>query len=70
MKNNKPTISAFAGVFEQRLERIKKDLKKEIEKSKGDRQKDRLKKLVREAKDLRNTIREIKPKCPHCGKDI
>lgn len=66
----KSSITAFASVFEQRLERIKKDLNKEMEKAKGDRQKDRLKKLVKEAKELRNTVREIKPKCPHCGKDI
>lgn len=63
-------ISAFAGVFEQRLNLLKRDLKKELSKAKGDRQKERLSKLIKEAKDLRNTIREIKPKCPHCGGEI
>lgn len=63
-------ISAFAGVFEQRLNLLKRDLKKELSKAKGDRQKERLNKLIKEAKDLRNTIREIKPKCPHCGGEI
>ena len=63
-------ITAFAGVFEQRLNHLKNDLKKELSKAKSDRQKERLKKLIVEAKDLRNTIREIKPKCPHCGGEI
>ena len=63
-------ITAFAGVFEQRLSMLKKDLQKELSKAKSDRQKERLKKLIKEAKDLRDTIREIKPKCPHCGNEI
>ena len=63
-------ISAFAGVFEQRLNVLKRDLQKELGKAKSDRQKERLKKLIKEAKELRNTIREIKPKCPHCGGEI
>lgn len=60
-------ITAFAGVFEQRLNLLKRDLKKELEKSKTDRQKERIKKLITEAKELRNLVRELKPKCPHCG---
>ena len=60
-------FTAFAGVFEQRLDLIKRDLKKEMEKAKTDRQKDRLKKMVKEAKELRDLVRELKPKCPHCG---
>ena len=63
-------ITAFADVFEQRLNVLKRDLKKEFDKAKSERQKERLKKLIKEAKDLRNTIREIKPKCPHCGGEL
>ena len=63
-------ITAYAGVFEQRLERLRKDLKKELDKAKGDRQKHRIKNLLKEAKDLRNLVRELKPKCPHCGKAL
>ena len=63
-------FTAFAGVFEQRLNLIKKDLKNEMSKAKGDRQKVRLKKLVKEAKELRDLVRELKPKCPHCGGEI
>jgi len=63
-------FTAFAGVFEQRLNLIKKDLKKELLKVKSDRQKDRLKKLIKEAKELRDLVRELKPKCPHCGGEL
>jgi len=63
-------ITAYAGVFEQRLERLRKDLKKELEKAKGDRQKERLKSILKEAKELRNLVKDLKPKCPHCGKVI
>ena len=64
------TITAFSGVFEQRLNVLKRDLKRELEKAKSDRQKDKLKKLMKEAKELRNLVRELKPKCPHCGGEI
>ena len=63
-------ITAFAGVFEQRLNLLKNDLKKEMSKAKDERQKERLKKLLKEAKSLRDTIKEIKPKCPHCGGEL
>jgi len=63
-------FTAFAGVFEQRLTLIKKDLKKELLKAKSYRQKDRLRKLIKEAKELRDLVRELKPKCPHCGGEL
>lgn len=60
-------ITAFAGVFEQRLNLLKQDLKKELQRAKSDRQKERIKKLIRECKDMRDLVKELKPKCPHCG---
>ena len=60
-------ITAFAGVFEQRLNLLKQDLKKELQKAKSDRKKEKLKKLITECKEMRNLVRELKPKCPHCG---
>jgi len=60
-------ITAFAGVFEQRLNLLKRDLKKELGRAKSDRQKERIKKLIRECKDMRDLVKELKPKCPHCG---
>ena len=63
-------ITAFAGVFEQRLNLLKRDLKKEMEKVKSERSKERIRKMVTECKEMRNLVRELKPKCPHCGGDI
>ena len=63
-------ITAFAGVFEQRLNLLKKDLKQELEKSKSDRQKHRLKSLVKQCKEMRDLVKELKPKCPHCGGEL
>ena len=67
---SKGKITAFAGVFEQRLNVLKRDLKKEMEKAKEDRQKERLKKLIKECKEMRDLVKELKPKCPHCGKTL
>lgn len=66
----KKPINAFASVFEQRLNMLKRDLKKELEKAKSDRQKERLKRLVAECKEMRDLVKELKPKCPHCGGDL
>jgi tRNA(Ile2) C34 agmatinyltransferase TiaS len=64
------TITAFAGVFEQRLDLTKKSLKQELEKAKGERRRDLIKKMIGEIKDLQQTLREIKPRCPHCGGEL
>jgi hypothetical protein len=63
-------ITAFAGVFEQRLKLTQRSLKKELEKTKGERRREVIKNLIREIKDLKTTLREIKPKCPHCGGEL
>ena len=63
-------ITAFAGVFEQRLTITKKSLKKELEKVKSDRRRELIKKMIREIKDLQEHLRDIKPKCPHCGGEL
>lgn len=63
-------ITAFAGVFEQRLNLLKRDLKKEMEKVKSERSKERIRKMVTECKEMRNLVRELKPKCPHCGGEL
>lgn len=68
--SGKKKITAFVGVFESRLHTLKNDLKKELDLAKSDRRKDRLRKLIKEAKEMRDLVRELKPKCPHCGGDI
>ena len=63
-------ITAFAGVFEQKLKITEKSLKKELEKTKGERRREVIKNLIREIKGLKETLKEIKPKCPHCGGEL
>jgi tRNA G26 N,N-dimethylase Trm1 len=60
-------FTGFIGVFEERLGKIKSDLKKELERAKTDRRKGHLKYMIKECKELRNLLKELKPKCPHCG---
>ncbi len=66
-------VNAFVGVFEDKLDKIRKKLKKELEKPKAERKRESLKAVLKEAKALRNMIREMKDdhavevKCPHCG---
>lgn len=65
-------ITAFIPVFEDKLLKIKKNLKQELERAKTDRRKDFIKKEIKEAKELRNLIKRAVKKsvCPHCGGDI
>lgn len=51
-------ITAYIGVFEEKLKRLKSDLKKELERAKSDRRKDVMKRLVQDAKGLQKTIKE------------
>lgn len=60
-------FTGFVGVFEERLTKMKKDLKKELDRAKTDRRKDHIKYMIKECKELRNLLSELKPKCPHCG---
>lgn len=66
-------INTFLSVFEQRLSKLKHNIETEIKKPKKDRRKSTLKGWLSEARDLRNTVRDLtddmdpSKKCPHCG---
>ena len=70
------TITVYLGIFEEKLDKLKNKLKQEIEKPKEERSKKVLKQLVREARSLRNTVRNMRREnemhitCPHCNKDF
>ena len=68
------TIPNYLHVFEQRLGSIRNKLQAQLDLPKEKREKKSLKFLIKEAKKLRNLIREVKDehaaKCPHCGKKI
>ena len=67
-------ITAFISVFEERLDKLKKSLRIELERAKSDRRKDVMKRLVKDAKSLQKTINEVKKEnakiCPHCGGEL
>ena len=68
----KKRITAFVGVFEENLQKMKKSIKTELERPSSERRKDWLKKQLKEAKELRNLLKEMSDNktCPHCGGKI
>jgi len=70
----KKPLATFLGVFEQKLDKLKRGIKNEIEKPKRDRSKAALKDLVHQAKEMRDHVKAIKRAnesfCPHCGAEL
>ena len=72
----KHRITGFLNVFETKVDNARKRIKQELEKPKEERNKKFLKQLLKEAKDLRNLVREMKEDhkvevtCPHCEKSF
>lgn len=63
-------ITAFLPVFKQRLDWSITGLKEEIKKPKKERNKESLKRLLKEAKELKHLVKELDEnvtKCPNCG---
>lgn len=71
-----PMNTAFYGVFKGKLEKLKQDLKKELAQAKSDRRKEWLRKQIKEAKSMRDLLKEMekqmgnKTHCPHCGEKL
>jgi hypothetical protein len=65
-------ITAFVGVFEENLQKMKKSIKTELERPSSERRKGWLKKQLKEAKELRNLLKDMADTktCPHCGGKI
>ena len=67
--------TAFIPVFEEKLARLKRDLKKELSLAKSARRKSVMKSLVREAKSIQKLVKECTPEdncicCPNCGYEL
>jgi uncharacterized ferredoxin-like protein len=66
-------ITGFIEVFEDKLDKLKKTIKKELNKDKKEWNRDMLKRLLREAKDLKHIVKDAKKSkqskitCPNCG---
>ena len=67
-------ITSFIPILEDKLTKIKKTLKNELQLAKSERRKDVMKTLVKDAKKLQKTINEVKKEntkiCPHCGGEL
>ena len=67
-------ITSFIPILEDKLTKIKKTLKNELQLAKSERRKDVMKRLVKDAKSLQKTIKAAKKHnaktCPHCGGEI
>ena len=67
-------ITTYLGVFDDKLKHIIKRIKRELEKSKKDRDRETLKTYLREARDLKKSLKKLKKEaattCPHCGKEL
>jgi hypothetical protein len=73
--NNKPLNTGFLEVFEQKLKKLIKKIEIELEKPKKDRNKSFLKKTIREAKTLKDLVKECRKQngvgcCPKCGHEL
>ena len=67
--------TGFLGIFEEKFKRYLKDIEKEYQKPKAERNKSNMKLWSKEAKSLRKLFRECKKEmgnkcCPHCGGEI
>lgn len=67
-------IPNYLGIFEQKLNLMLKELKKELNKPKKERSKNKLKFLIRDIKKSKQLLKEAKQEnavvCPHCGQEI
>lgn len=62
-------------VFEEKFKKLLKKIEKEYDKPKAERDKDFLKRMSREAKQLRKLLRDCREEmgtncCPHCGEKL
>lgn len=64
-------ITAYFGVLEEQLEKRKKRVNKELKKAKKDRDREFLKKELKDIKKtkqiLKDGVKESKKLCPSCG---
>lgn len=69
-KDTDPMITAYIPVFQEKVDKMKKRLRSELEKTKSDREKNTIRSLIKTIKKLQKTIRAAKKdetRCPHCG---
>ena len=69
-----PGITGFIEIFEGRLTKMKLQLKEELSKAKGERNRKLIKSQLADAKKLNKTLKEMRNAntklCPHCGEKL
>jgi hypothetical protein len=72
MAQDEKRIDAFDAIFEAKLTKIKHRLQEHLkEKDHKKRDKQTIKNLIKEAKELRKILRNKKKQCcPHCGGEL
>ena len=67
------STGGFLGVFEQRVHLLRKRLKDELSKKKGERSKHTLKHTIKEIKEWEDVLKKNRKdsrRCPHCGEKL
>ena len=68
--------TSFYGVFKSKLQKQKEDMKKELERAKSDRRREWLRRQLKEAKSMRDLLKQMEKQmghqtnCPHCGGEL
>jgi len=67
------SVGGFLGVFEQRVNQLRKRLKDELSKKKSERSKHTLKGIIKEIKEWEDVLKQHRKdskRCPHCGEKL
>ena len=67
------SVGGFLGVFEQRVNQLRKRLKDELDKDKPIRCRRTLKGIIKEIKEWEDVLKQHRKdskRCPHCGERL
>ena len=72
--SSSPGISGFIEIFDGRLNKMKLHLKEELSKTKHERDRKAIRKIIADARKLNRTLKEMRNAntklCPHCGEKL
>ena len=67
-------INGFIEIFEGRLQKMKLHLKEELSKTKSQRDRKAIRRIIADARKLNKTLKEMRnatvKHCPHCGEKL